>query len=183
MNLVRQSRLVLSLALLVLLSLAFGCKERTESVSTSDATAAIGKPAPDFTLKTVDGRTVTLSSLRGKLVLVNFWATWCPPCREEMPSMEELYRNYAPGGLELLAINIEEDGPQVLPEFLKEHPHTFPVLCDTAQSVSVRYGVYQFPETFIVDRNGIIIDKVIGAIDWTAPKVLTELSRMLKEQP
>jgi len=169
---------VLLFAGLLLLSV-FGCNERSESV----AKVAIGKPAPDFTLQTVDGRSITLSSLRGKVVLVNFWATWCPPCREEMPSMEEMYRNYAPGGLELLAINVEENGPQVLPDFLKAHPHTFPVLMDTAAKVQNSYGVFQFPETYIVDRNGIIVDKVIGAIDWTAPSSLIELNRLLKVKP
>lgn len=166
------------LAGLLLLSFA-GCNERSESV----AKVAIGKPAPDFTLQTVDGRSITLSSLRGKVVLVNFWATWCPPCREEMPSMEEMYRNYAPGGLELLAINTDDNGPLVLPDFLKANPHTFPVLMDADAKIQNRYGVFQFPETYVVDRNGIVIDKVIGAIDWTAPPVLTELNRLLKVQP
>jgi len=179
MNRFRLVRLFLPLLAGLLLLSAVGCNERSDSVPK----AKIGQPAPDFTLQTVDGRSITLSSLRGKVVLVNFWATWCPPCREEMPSMEEMYRNYAPGGLELLAINIEENGPQVLPGFLNDHPHTFPVLMDTEARVQNSYGVFQFPETYIVDRNGIIVDKVIGAIDWTAPPVLVELNRQLKVKP
>jgi len=176
MNGFRPARPVLLLLAGLLLLSVYACNERSESV----AKAEIGKPAPDFTLKAVDGRTISLSSLRGKVVLVNFWATWCPPCREEMPSMEEMYRNYAPGGLEILAINVEEDGPEVLPDFLKENPHTFPVLMDVEAKAQNSYGVFQFPETFVVDRNGIIIDKVIGYIDWTAPPVLTEMNRLLR---
>jgi len=182
MSLIRIARLLTVSTCLALLLMSVGCKDKNETAPSAGKAAAIGQPAPDFTLKAADGRSITLSSLRGKVVLVNFWATWCPPCREEMPSMEELYKNYAPGGLELLAINVEEDGPQIMPEFLRENPHTFPVLFDVDEVVRERYGVFQFPETFVIDREGIIVDKVIGAIDWTSPKVLSEMNRYLRVQ-
>lgn len=171
--------LAVAVVLVGLLTMVSGCKDNGAPATT----AAMGKPAPDFSLQTVDGQTITLSSLRGKLVLVNFWATWCPPCRQEMPSMEQLYQKFAPAGLELLAINIEEEGPQVLPEFLKAHPHSFPVLMDTRAEVQNSYRVFQFPETYIVDRNGVIVDKVIGAIDWMSPQVVAEIDRLLKVNP
>jgi peroxiredoxin len=179
-------RLILISSCAALLLLTAACQDSSEpatspaSKAAENGKAAIGQPAPDFTLKAVDGRSISLSSLRGKVVLVNFWATWCPPCREEMPSMEELYKNYAPGGLELLAINIEEDGPEFLPEFMREHPHSFPVLYDTEGAVRERYGVFQFPETFVVGRDGVIVDKVVGGIDWTSPRVLSEMNRHLR---
>ncbi len=144
--------------------------------------ARIGVQAPDFSLVDSEGRSRRLSSLRGKVVLVNFWATWCPPCRAEIPSMEELYRNYGRDGkLELLAINVEPEGPVIIEEFSKEYPHSFPVLFDIDARVQNLYGVFKFPETFIIDKNGIIVEKVVGAIDWTGPEVLSYLNRLIQE--
>ncbi len=142
----------------------------------------IGQTAPDFELSDKSGKRYSLSSLRGKVVLVNFWATWCPPCRAEMPSMEQLYKNYGrDGGLELLAINVEPEGPDIIDEFSKEYPHSFPVVFDLDATVQEKYGVFKFPETFIIDKNGIIVERVIGAIDWTEPDVLSYLNKLLQE--
>jgi len=142
----------------------------------------IGQTAPDFELYDKAGKGYSLSSLRGKVVLVNFWATWCPPCRAEMPSMEELYKNNIGGGkLELLAINVESEGPGIIDEFSKEYPHSFPVVFDLNAEVQNKYGVFKFPETFIIDKKGIIVERVIGAIDWTAPDVLTYLNKLTQE--
>ncbi len=132
----------------------------------------VGQLAPDFTLKDVKGRSYTLSELRGKVVLVNFWATWCPPCRAEMPSMEKLNAMLPSDDFVLLAINAEEDALDIVKEYLQESPHSFPVLLDGETAVQKQFGVYAFPETFIIRRDGIIADHVIGAIDWTGPKVL-----------
>lgn len=133
----------------------------------------VGQLAPDFTLKDVNGRSYTLSELRGKVVLVNFWATWCPPCRAEMPSMEKLNAMLPKDDFVLLAINAEEDALDIVKEFLQESPHSFPVLLDGQTLVQRQYNVFAFPETFIIRRDGIIADHVIGAIDWTGPKVLS----------
>ncbi len=138
----------------------------------AQTTAAPQKAAPDFTLIDIQGKKVTLSDLRGQVVLVNFWATWCPPCRQEMPSMEELYQQLKPHGVELLAINIEENGPKVVAEFLASRSHSFPILFDPQAQVQRLYRVSRFPETFIVDRNGNIVEHVVGAIDWMQPSVV-----------
>ncbi|MDD2557449.1 MAG: TlpA disulfide reductase family protein [Desulfuromonadaceae bacterium] len=135
-------------------------------------TAAAAKVAPDFTLIDMQGKKVTLSDLRGQVVLVNFWATWCPPCRQEMPSMEELYKQLKPHGVELLAINIEENGPKAVADFLTNKAHSFPILFDQQAQVQRLYRVSRFPETFIVDRNGNIVEHVVGAIDWMQPGVV-----------
>jgi len=141
-----------------------------------------GQPAPDFELSDKSGKTYLLSSLRGKVVLVNFWATWCPPCRSEMPSMNELYKNYSSGGkFELLAINVEPEGPGIIEEFSKEYPHSFPVVFDLDAKVQNKYGVFKFPETFIINKDGIIVERVIGAIDWTEPGVLGYLNNLIQE--
>jgi thiol-disulfide isomerase/thioredoxin len=142
---------------------------------------AVGQLAPDFTLKDLGGNPVTLSSLRGKVVIVNFWATWCPPCRAEMPSMEQLYRELGTEGLVLLAINIEQDGRQTVAKFLATSPHSFPVLIDDKEVVQKRYGVYKFPESFVVRKDGVIDDKVVGAIDWAHPQTLSYFRDLLKD--
>jgi peroxiredoxin len=141
----------------------------------------VGSQAPDFQLVDTRGEIHTLKDLRGKVVLVNFWATWCPPCRAEMPSMEDLYRTYGQDDFEILAINVDDNGPEVMPGFLKKTPHTFPILFDTEFQAQNLYGVSMFPETFIVDKNGVIVKKVIGAIDWTAPKILNELKFLIED--
>lgn len=142
---------------------------------------AVGQLAPDFTLSDLGGNAVTLSSLRGKVVIVNFWATWCPPCRAEMPSMEQLHRELGSGGLVLLAINIEPDGRQTVPAFLAATPHSFPVLIDDKEEVQKRYGVNKFPESFVVRKDGVIDDKVVGAIDWAHPQTLSYFRGLLKD--
>ena len=140
----------------------------------------IGSAAPDFQLVDTTGGVRSLSAERGKVVLVNFWATWCPPCKEEMPSMEDLYLDFGGSNFEILAVNVDDDGPAVMPGFLKDNPHTFPILFDTEFQARTLYGVSMFPETFIVDKNGIITRKIIGAIDWTSPKMLSYLNSLLK---
>ncbi|MDY0211453.1 MAG: TlpA disulfide reductase family protein [Desulfuromonadaceae bacterium] len=130
------------------------------------------KVAPDFTLTDMQGKEVTLSDLRGQVVLVNFWATWCPPCRQEMPSMEVLYQQLRTHGVELLAINIEENGPKAVTDFLANKSHSFPILFDQDARVQRLYHVSRFPETFIIDRNGNIVEHVVGAIDWMQPSVV-----------
>ncbi|MBN2645162.1 MAG: TlpA family protein disulfide reductase [Desulfuromonadaceae bacterium] len=127
--------------------------------------------APDFVLQDLQGQAVRLSDLRGKVVLVHFWATWCPPCRQEMPSMEALYRVLREVGVELLAINVDKEGARAVGPFLQQHPHSFPVLLDPDAVVQKAYRVDKFPETFVVDRQGVVVEHVIGAIDWSQPAV------------
>jgi peroxiredoxin len=142
--------------------------------------AAVGQPAPDFTLSDLAGKPVSLADFRGKVVIVNFWATWCPPCRAEMPSMELLHRELADEGLVMLAINIEKTGRQTVPAFLATSPHSFPILFDDQEEVQKRYGVYKFPESFVVRKDGVIDDKVIGAIDWAHPQSIAYFRDLLK---
>ncbi|TYO99489.1 peroxiredoxin [Geothermobacter ehrlichii] len=141
----------------------------------------VGRTAPEIDLETVDGGRMSLSSLRGKVVLVNFWATWCPPCKQEMPSMERLYARLHDRGLEILAVNIEADGKDVLPGFLRKHPHTFPVLMDVDGEAQSAYGVFRFPETFVVDKQGKIVQHIIGGRDWAARSMVTFLTSLLEK--
>ena len=110
-------------------------------------------PAPDFTLAARDGGTVSLSGLKGQVVMVNFWATWCGPCRQEMPHLEALYQRYSDLGFTLLGVNVEEDSSGA-DDFLAETPVSFPILFDPSSKVSELYDVVAMPSTVIVDREG-----------------------------
>ncbi|MCF6266999.1 MAG: TlpA family protein disulfide reductase [Desulfuromusa sp.] len=139
-----------------------------------------GDIAPDFQLEDLDGNLVSLSSLRGKVVMVNFWATWCPPCIEEMPSMERLNEAMAGDDFVMLAINTESTGRTVVPAFLKKTPYTFPILYDDKAVVQQLYGVYKFPESYIIRKDGTIDQKVIGPLDWSRIKVIAYFKSLTK---
>lgn len=130
-----------------------------------------GFSAPDFTLELLGGgqagpeetRRVTLSELRGKVVLINFWATWCPPCRAEMPAIEKVYRTFKPLGLEVLAVNLtDQDSETAVAAFVQELGLTFPIPLDRNGDVSARYTLRGLPSTFFVDRQGVIRSVVVG---------------------
>jgi peroxiredoxin len=144
------------------------------------SSAVIGDLAPDFELEDTKGNKVVLSDLRGKVVMVNFWATWCPPCKLEMPSMEKLNQLMAGEDFVMLAINTEQNGRSVVPAFLKKNPHDFTVLYDDDGAVQRQYGVFKFPETFIVRKDGTIDQKVVGAINWTSPETIAYFKGLVK---
>lgn len=109
--------------------------------------------APNFSLKTMTGDTVTLSELRGQVVLINFWATWCGPCRQEMPLLDALYKRYNSLGFVMLGVNVEDD-PAGAKKYLKDTPVSFPILFDSDNTVSEQYEVIAMPSTVLVDRKG-----------------------------
>ena len=129
-----------------------------------------GQVAPDFRLRDMNGRMVSLSDFRGKVVLLNFWATWCGPCRVEMPAMEELYRQYPRKDFEILAVSTDAQGAAVTRPFQQENNLTFPILHDADFRVGLSYGARTLPMTFMVDRNGIVRQQIFGARDWGAPE-------------
>ena len=119
--------------------------------------------APDLTLADPNGRRYSLSSLRGKAVVVNLWATWCPPCRAEMPSIEQYYRQYKPEGLVVLGVNATaQDYPLNIVPFVKEYQLTFPILLDETGEVARKYELRSLPTTFFINRDGSIAEVVIG---------------------
>jgi cytochrome c biogenesis protein CcmG/thiol:disulfide interchange protein DsbE len=119
--------------------------------------------APDFELTTLEGETIRLSGLRGKAVLVNFWASWCPPCRSEMPAMQQIYTEYGPDGFVILAINsTHQDRLTDVQSFVTERSLTFPILLDHAGQVSADYQIRSLPTSFFIDSDGIIREVVIG---------------------
>jgi peroxiredoxin len=122
-----------------------------------------GFSAPDFTLDLLEGGEVTLSDLRGQVVMVNLWASWCPPCRAEMPAIEEVYQDYKNQGLEVLAVNTTyQDSEVEAAAFIQEYGLSFPIPMDRTGSVSNRYQLRGLPSTYFVDRKGIIRSVVVG---------------------
>ena len=140
----------------------------------------LGEPAPNFQLRDLEGRLVALSDLRGKVVLLNFWATWCGPCRVEMPAMEELYRMFARKDFEILAVSTDAEGVSVTRPFQKENRLTFPILHDPDYRVGLTYGARSLPMTFMVDRQGIVRHQIFGARDWGAPEAQQLVYMLMK---
>ena len=166
------------IVLLLIVLLLSGCDNSTSEQQVPKG-GLIGTPAPDFILTDMQGQKVTLSQFRGKVVVLNFWATWCPPCKDEMPSMEQLYRDYRDNGLVMLAVNVEGNGKEAVEKFLRTTPHSFPILLDSENVAQNTYGVFRFPESFIIDRNGVVVEKIIGGRDWMTGSVFTLIKFLL----
>lgn len=159
-----QRRITYSLILLFGLAWTFASADRT-GMSTAGQIPAPqqGFLAPDFELKTLEGETVKLSDLRGQAVLVNLWATWCPPCRAEMPALEKVYNEYKDQGFVVLAVNMTyQDTFANIDPFVDEYGLTFPILLDETASVGPAYQLRSLPSSYFIDREGIIREVVIG---------------------
>ena len=126
--------------------------------------------AIDFTLTDINGKTHTLSDYKGKLVFLNFWATWCPPCLSEMPAMQKLYQTWDKDMFVMLAVNMGQSRAEVK-AFAKKHKYTFPILMDSEQKVAAGYRVRGIPTTYFIDAKGNIIGRVVGAREWTLEDV------------
>jgi peroxiredoxin len=139
-----------------------------------------GEPAPNFTFPGLDGKNVSLADHKGKVVLLNIWATWCAPCVAEMPSMEKLYQELKNEGFELLAVSIDESGAEAVTPFMEKHKLSFPVLLDTRGDIKSLYRVTGVPESFIMDKDGIIVEKVIGPRDWSAAGAISYFRNLIQ---
>jgi peroxiredoxin len=133
--------------------------------------------APDFTLKGEDGNTYRLKDYRGKIVILNFWATWCPPCREEMPSMERAWHQIKDKGIVILAINVGEDADTIF-EFTGQYPMTFPLPMDIDGEVVRQYPIRGLPTTYIIDSAGMATHRAVGSREWDASEILEQLEEL-----
>jgi peroxiredoxin len=141
-----------------------------------------GKAAPDFTLPSIDGQQVSLQQYRGKVVFLNFWATWCIPCREEMPGLEQLHQKYQSEGLVVLAIDLKESAEQVK-TFFQKHGLSFPSLLDQQGSVFRDYLVAGMPTTYLIGRDGKLFARGIGGRDWTRAEAQELIRTLVKKGP
>jgi peroxiredoxin len=133
------------------------------------AAPALGDLVPNFTLRDETGKVVALSEFRGQIVVLNFWATWCPPCIEEMPSLNKFAERYQGKGIQVIGLSVDENA-DAYADFLASNQIKFLTLRDPAHNTSDTYGTFRFPETYIISREGRLLRKVIGAIDWASPK-------------
>ncbi|GJL62506.1 MAG: hypothetical protein NPIRA04_11600 [Nitrospirales bacterium] len=139
----------------------------------------IGSSSPPFTLKNMDGKPVSLSDFSGKVILLNFWATWCGPCRVEMPAMEALYREMRTQGLEIVAVSVDAQGTEVTKPFQEAMGLTFPILHDPEYEVGLAYGARTLPISYVIDRKGIIQHRVFGARDWNGQEAKKMIQALL----
>jgi len=159
-----------SLLLLVFLCLIlFGCYGKSRP-------PRIGSVAPDFTVQDPE-RKVTLSELRGKVVVLNFWASWCGPCIEETPSLVDMQHKLRDKGITVLAISIDDDD-DAYHKFRADYHMDMLTVRDASKSSNAMYGTFKFPETYVIDRNGVMRRKFIGAVDWSSPEVVEFLTKL-----
>lgn len=139
----------------------------------------VGKPAPIFTLQNEKGESLSLDSLRGKVVLVHFWATWCAPCANELPTMESLIKRFLPEDFALVAVSVDEGGAKSVKEFRKKVRFDFPVYLDSDQKVVDSYGTFRLPESYLINREGILVKKIIGPQDWGGARWVEEFGGLV----
>jgi len=133
----------------------------------------------DFTIPLLDGTIVNLSQFKGKVVFLNFWATWCGPCRSEMPSMEAVYQKLKDKGLEIIAVNLGDSRKEVS-DFMINYKLNFPAGLDEKKLTGMYYHIQAIPTTYIIDRRGLIIARLVGSINWDTPKVISALELALQ---
>ena len=164
---------------LSVLAISAGCSKKSEQ--TQNATAVKESvPAPEVHVISLKNEPLKLSDLKGKVVLLNFWATWCPPCREEIPSMMKLNGAMAGKPFQMVAISVDEGGVPAIEAFFKESGFMLPAYTDPDGKAAKTYGVTGVPETFVIDKNGILVKKVIGAFAWDSPETITFLQGLMK---
>jgi len=170
-------------SLLVLLSLAIFLQSTTAAAASNihTLTKVPGNPeAPEFNLEDQDGNFLKMSDYKGKVVIVNFWATWCPPCRKEMPSMQRAWEILQKEDIMMLAINVGEDSDQIF-SFTAEYPVEFPLIMDTDSSVVRQWKVRGLPTTYIVNPAGQIVYQAIGDREWDSEEIMNQIRKLKKD--
>jgi thiol-disulfide isomerase/thioredoxin len=141
------------------------------------------KKAPHFCLEGLNGEKVQLNALKGKIIFLNFWASWCGPCKEEMPSIEFLYQHYEKRDFVFLTISVDYGGPEPVRKFIEKHRYRFPVLLDPTWKMLDLFEINKIPATLIIDKKGKMIGSVIGPRNWSSPEVFSLVDHMLNDTP
>ena len=177
----------LYIALFFAAVLTFGDHFKENPLSVEDVRAGERKGgkafavAPDFTLKALDGKWDALSNYKGQVVVINVWATWCGPCRVEMPSLESLYRRFRAQGVAVLAVSIDKGADAEVKKFVEEYKLSFPVLMDADGQVEKLYPAFSVPVTYVIDKAGRIVARVDGAKNWESQETFESVEYLLKQ--
>jgi cytochrome c biogenesis protein CcmG/thiol:disulfide interchange protein DsbE len=166
-------RLLVALIVLCGLAASYGVYDAMRN-KTIDA----GDRSPSFQVTTASGASVTPTSFGGDLLLLNFWATWCPPCIEEMPSLEQFHRNYRDKGIVVLGVNVDES-EQTYRNFVQRAGITFENTFDPGADLGARFGTFRYPETYLINRRGEVVEKFVGAEQWMSPQTLERITKHL----
>ena len=168
----------LSLILILLVTLVFTAEGGEADLFSKIRIDPIkgNKKAPDFSLKDLNGKKVEIKQFKGKIILLNFWATWCGPCKEEIPALEVLPQQFKEKNLVLLTISVDYEGLKPVQEFMNKHHYTFPVLLDPQGETLDLFEVKEIPTTFIIDKKGGMIGRAIGPRDWKNPEVFSRIN-------
>ncbi len=146
--------------------------------SLHDNVVKAGDKAPAFSLQADNGKTITARDFGGKLLLLNFWASWCAPCVDEVPAMDQMARELGPKGLVVLAISQDED-PSAYKQFLDRNPVSFMTVRDPSKKVQLRYGTTLIPESYLIDRDGKVIEKFVSSQNWASPRMIQHVQSLL----
>jgi cytochrome c biogenesis protein CcmG, thiol:disulfide interchange protein DsbE len=138
----------------------------------------LGEQVPNFTLRKDDGQVASLADYRGKILVLNFWASWCGPCVDELPSLKQFAERYNDKGVVVLGVSLDED-PEAYKEFLVKYQINFSTLRNPSHSVSEMYGTFKLPETYIISRDGHLMNKIIGPTDWASKNLLSYIDSLL----
>jgi peroxiredoxin len=171
------------LSIFIISTLSFSLEIKKEDLFSKAGIQPIktGTKAPNFRLEDLTGKKAELKHYKGKVVFLNFWATWCGPCKEEMPSMEELYKQFKDKDFVFLTISVDYGGVKPVKDFIEKHRYTFPVLIDPKCETLDLFAVKGIPTTFLVDKKGIIIGKAVGPRDWKRPEVVSVINLLLQK--
>ena len=166
-------RILLGLVLALGVALAW-----VVSGTLADGIIRVGDTAPAFKVVTETGRTITPENFGGKLLVLNFWASWCQPCLQEVPSLEVFQRQFAPEGVVVLGVSVDKN-EQLYRRFLDQFRVSFEVARDPSWDIAANYGTFQLPESYIIDRSGKVVQKVIAAQNWMNPDFVQSIKKML----
>lgn len=180
---VMAKRLFLLIAALLLFSLPAHGEEGNLFSKIGIQSVRDKKKVPHCCLEALNGEKVQLAGLKDKIIFLNFWASWCGPCKEEMPSIETLYQRYKEREIVFLTISVDYEGPEPVRKFIEKHRYRFPVLLDPKGKTLDLFEINKIPATLIIDRKGKMIGRVIGPRNWSSPEVYSLIDQMLNDKP
>ena len=166
---------------IVITMFALSACSKQQSSQVPAAPVAENAPAPMISVATMDGSTLALSSLKGKVVVLNFWATWCPPCREEIPSMMKLNERMTGKPFQMVCVSIDDGGKAAVEEFFKSSGFHLPAYLDLNGAGAKTYGLTGVPESYIINKKGVLVKKVIGGLDWSSPEVVSFIESLMQQ--